>query len=164
MKHCTKCGGAIGEPGLAYGYAGKWCMCASLVNEDVREQMRQAGLSQPIKKFSDLEILLEFRDRQTMADEIKKLRELNKGLQARYESKEDVYYINGRKFCPVELLDKLERQLHQQKFNNKHNLSIDQQVSDRIEQLEVEVLDYKKKIATLMEKIADLVALTKELQ
>lgn len=25
---CTKCGGFIGEPGKAYGYAGKWCDCA----------------------------------------------------------------------------------------------------------------------------------------
>lgn len=27
MDHCLNCGGAIGEPGIAYGYAGKWCRC-----------------------------------------------------------------------------------------------------------------------------------------
>lgn len=25
---CRKCGGLIGEPGKAYGWAGKWCHCA----------------------------------------------------------------------------------------------------------------------------------------
>lgn len=25
---CQKCGGLIGEPGKAYGWAGKWCLCA----------------------------------------------------------------------------------------------------------------------------------------
>lgn len=24
---CTKCGGFVGEPMKAYGYAGKWCHC-----------------------------------------------------------------------------------------------------------------------------------------
>lgn len=24
---CDKCGGFIGEPGKAYGYAGRWCQC-----------------------------------------------------------------------------------------------------------------------------------------
>ena len=24
---CKKCGGFIGKPGVAYGYAGKWCTC-----------------------------------------------------------------------------------------------------------------------------------------
>lgn len=24
---CQQCGGFIGEPGKAYGYAGKWCHC-----------------------------------------------------------------------------------------------------------------------------------------
>lgn len=28
MDTCLNCGGAIGEPGVAYGYAGKWCHCA----------------------------------------------------------------------------------------------------------------------------------------
>jgi hypothetical protein len=27
MDTCLNCGGAIGEPGKAYGYAGKWCHC-----------------------------------------------------------------------------------------------------------------------------------------
>lgn len=27
MYSCQKCGGAVGEPGKAYGYAGKWCYC-----------------------------------------------------------------------------------------------------------------------------------------
>lgn len=27
MHSCEKCGGAVGEPGKAYGYAGKWCYC-----------------------------------------------------------------------------------------------------------------------------------------
>lgn len=26
---CCNCGGFIGEPGKAYGYAGKWCYCAT---------------------------------------------------------------------------------------------------------------------------------------
>lgn len=25
---CSKCGGLIGEPNKAYGWAGKWCHCA----------------------------------------------------------------------------------------------------------------------------------------
>lgn len=29
MNSCERCGGAIGEPGKAYGYAGKWCRCPS---------------------------------------------------------------------------------------------------------------------------------------
>jgi hypothetical protein len=28
MRLCKRCGGAIGEPGKAYGYAGDWCPCA----------------------------------------------------------------------------------------------------------------------------------------
>lgn len=27
MDHCLNCGGAIGEPGVVYGYAGRWCFC-----------------------------------------------------------------------------------------------------------------------------------------
>ena len=27
MDRCLNCGGAIGEPGKIYGYAGKWCYC-----------------------------------------------------------------------------------------------------------------------------------------
>lgn len=27
MKICQNCGGAIGEMGVTYGYAGPWCMC-----------------------------------------------------------------------------------------------------------------------------------------
>lgn len=27
--HCSVCGGLIAEPNKAYGYAGKWCHCAS---------------------------------------------------------------------------------------------------------------------------------------
>jgi len=34
------------------------------------------------------------------------------------------------------IIDELTRNLEQQKFNNKHNLSIDQQVADKIEKLE----------------------------
>ncbi len=29
MKNCSNCNGAIGEPGVAYGYAGKWCQCGN---------------------------------------------------------------------------------------------------------------------------------------
>ena len=29
MRTCSACGGAIGEMGKAYGYAGKWCCCES---------------------------------------------------------------------------------------------------------------------------------------
>ena len=35
-----------------------------------------------------------------------------------------------------EEIEKLKKELHQQKFNNKHNLSIDQSVSDKIKDLE----------------------------
>lgn len=27
MDSCLNCGGAIGEPGVSYGYAGRWCNC-----------------------------------------------------------------------------------------------------------------------------------------
>ena len=27
MTRCRNCGGAIGEPDKAYGYAGRWCVC-----------------------------------------------------------------------------------------------------------------------------------------
>lgn len=27
MMSCLKCGGAVGEPGKAYTYAGEWCHC-----------------------------------------------------------------------------------------------------------------------------------------
>jgi hypothetical protein len=29
MRSCPTCHGAIGEPGVAYGYAGKWCECTT---------------------------------------------------------------------------------------------------------------------------------------
>lgn len=35
----------------------------------------------------------------------------------------------------IEVMEKLERELYQQRFNNKHNLSIDQKISDEIERL-----------------------------
>lgn len=34
MRSCAGCGGAIGEPGVAYGYAGKWCHCVRPVPND----------------------------------------------------------------------------------------------------------------------------------
>jgi len=35
--------------------------------------------------------------------------------------------------------EKYERELHQQRFNNEHNLSIDQKVADRIPELEMQI-------------------------
>lgn len=34
MQSCAACGGAIGEPGKAYGYAGKWCHCVRPIPND----------------------------------------------------------------------------------------------------------------------------------
>lgn len=34
MQSCAGCGGAIGEPGVAYGYAGKWCHCVKPIPND----------------------------------------------------------------------------------------------------------------------------------
>ena len=35
-------------------------------------------------------------------------------------------------------IQELEKELHQQRFNNKHNLSIDQTIADKIQSLEQE--------------------------
>lgn len=34
MKSCAACGGAIGEPGKAYSYAGRWCHCTQPIPND----------------------------------------------------------------------------------------------------------------------------------
>jgi hypothetical protein len=44
---------------------------------------------------------------------------------------EDIIYLDNK-------IKRLEAELHQQKFNNKHNLSIDQQIADKILSLEQE--------------------------
>ena len=49
---CTKCGGFIGEPGKAYGYAGKWCHCP------VPSPMQPYAPIRPIQPESDT-ILME---------------------------------------------------------------------------------------------------------
>jgi hypothetical protein len=36
-------------------------------------------------------------------------------------------------------IDELEKELHQQRFNNKHNLSIDQKIADKIESQRKEI-------------------------
>ena len=41
-------------------------------------------------------------------------------------------------------IDKLERELEQQRFNNKHNLSIDQKISDQVAELEKENKKYRE--------------------
>jgi hypothetical protein len=106
MKSCPVCSGAIGDPGVAYGYAGKWCYCTQ-------------ALPQKLSSFSDLEILLEFKDRQNMASEIKRLRDLNDQLKARFEKETGVYYINGRKFVPVEMFDQVVEVLEMVQDNTK---------------------------------------------
>ncbi len=41
MAHyCVKCGGFVGDVGVAYGYAGKWCYCG--------------GGDGKVKRFQDL--------------------------------------------------------------------------------------------------------------
>lgn len=40
-------------------------------------------------------------------------------------------------------LDETERELHQQRFNNKHNLSIDQKVSNEIEELQKKITELR---------------------
>ena len=34
MRSCAACGGLIGEPGKAYGYAGRWCHCTKPLPND----------------------------------------------------------------------------------------------------------------------------------
>lgn len=34
MQTCAACGGAIGEQGKAYGYAGRWCHCPKPIPDD----------------------------------------------------------------------------------------------------------------------------------
>ena len=124
MSMCVKCGGFKGEVGKVYGYAGKWCDCWTWNNHDVRHQMKQAVESQPLAtqpltKISDLEILIEFNDRKAMADEIKNLRDLNNQLKARFEKETGVYYINGRKFVPVEMFDQVVEVLQMVQDNTK---------------------------------------------
>jgi hypothetical protein len=51
------------------------------------------------------------------------------------------YSFNGHNFTKAEVvkhIEKLERELDQQRFNNKHNLSIDQKVADQMKHLEEE--------------------------
>ena len=52
---------------------------------------------------------------------------------AKLESQQTVIFAFSRK------IKELEKELEQQRFNNKHNLSIDQTVADKIEQLEKEL-------------------------
>lgn len=52
---------------------------------------------------------------------------------AKLESQQTVIFVFSRK------IKELEKELEQQRFNNKHNLSIDQTVADKIEQLEKEL-------------------------
>ena len=49
---------------------------------------------------------------------------------AKLESQQTVIFAFSRK------IKELEKELEQQRFNNKHNLSIDQTVADKIEELE----------------------------
>jgi hypothetical protein len=48
--------------------------------------------------------------------------------------REWLVYLTARENAQVEI-ESLKKELHQQRFNNKHNLSIDQKVSDEIESL-----------------------------
>lgn len=50
-------------------------------------------------------------------------------------------------------VDSLERQLDQQKFNNKHNLSIDQQIADKIKEQARKIKKLEKQNADMKWKI-----------
>jgi hypothetical protein len=41
MRSCPICHGAIGEPGVAYGYAGKWCVCERRSEAECRAEARR---------------------------------------------------------------------------------------------------------------------------
>lgn len=49
MQSCAGCGGAIGELGKAYAYAGKWCHCVRPIPNDYPH----------VKGFADIKTKLE---------------------------------------------------------------------------------------------------------
>jgi len=58
MDTCLNCGGAIGEPGKAYGYAGKWCYCPVLqgqrpASHEQRLDMQRAPQMDELKKLHE---------------------------------------------------------------------------------------------------------------
>lgn len=61
MTHCLTCGGAIGEPGKSYLYAGKWCHCAIMPQQIQRPappEFYQQMMVQTGTGLSDRDILL----------------------------------------------------------------------------------------------------------
>lgn len=55
MKTCLNCSGAVGEPGKAYGFAGKWCHCLSPViarPAPIFPPLHQVDLQDPTKSAS----------------------------------------------------------------------------------------------------------------
>jgi hypothetical protein len=70
-----------------------------------------------------------------------------------------VMTLNEQKWVNYEAYARLEEELHQQRFNNKHNLSIDQKVSDKIAELEQELATTKEALniaVTSLTEIEDL--------
>lgn len=62
-------------------------------------------------------------------DELTEIKD--KLTESNNEYTKDIIYLDRK-------IKRLEAELHQQKFNNKHNLSIDGQIADKIESLEQE--------------------------
>lgn len=58
MNSCAACGGLIGEPGKAYGYAGRWCHCPHPIPNDYPHVQGfphiQEGIMPPATKLEDL--------------------------------------------------------------------------------------------------------------
>lgn len=49
MRSCAGCGKAIGEPGKAHGYVGKWCHCVRPIPNDYPHVQGFADIKQPVK-------------------------------------------------------------------------------------------------------------------
>ena len=58
MRSCAACGGLIGEPGRAYGYAGRWCHCTKPLPNDYPHVQGfpeiKEGIMPPATKLEDL--------------------------------------------------------------------------------------------------------------
>lgn len=89
----------------------------------------------------------EYMTQGQMIQEIKDLTEKvkeNQSLRKRIQEQDDWIKKLETGEVRTESIARLEKELHQQKFNNKHNLSIDGEVSKKIEELEKEVQELKE--------------------
>lgn len=90
--------------------------------------------------------------------ELESLRQENERLKVRDDEKDKNYLNLKLQYAKqAERIKELERELNQQRFNNEHNLSIDQKVSDRIKELEDKNLRLQASIDGLDGEVCTLI-------